>query len=471
MTQATYAVSVDDLDARWGLVIASSLLQGSECGVCNTTRGTVKLTGTTIEGPVSGRVVQITNHPTAFPDGDPPVLVKDQMFVATATPYSAPRGLRYPPSADATTAIQAALNDAKQRGGGVVYLPAGWYAVHGHLNVPKDVELRGASSVPHRDQLGSSGGTVLWLYEGRGTPDAERAPAAVTLDGDRASVRGLGFFWPENNPAATEGLVAYPFAIRGRGRQTAVVDVSFANAWNGIDFASRRNDRFLIRKVSGAFASRAIEIGAGSAGRIEGVLENGNAATRVGFALPAYAAESRIFEDVIDRYTRPNTTLVHVADARAVTLLNVFGYGIKNGLVVDRGRVAAVNLGTDNLGTGGVTVGVADRVRRGDVEVTNVLRYNGTTSRGPALLHNIQAIRLAQQTLSVEIAPDQGRVDVEGNPTEPGSYERGSIVRLHASAHRGFRFAGWTINSVSVAGPDLVLTMDADKMVQARFVR
>ena len=125
-----------------------------------------------------------------------------------------------------------------------IVLSAGWLcAVRDcHLNVPKDIRVaRRVVSAPSRlARIERRHGAVV--YARPSTPEAERAPAAVTLDGDRASVRGLGFFWPENNPAATEGLVAYPFAIRGRGTQTAVVDVSFANAWNRIDFASQRND-------------------------------------------------------------------------------------------------------------------------------------------------------------------------------------------------------------------------------------
>jgi hypothetical protein len=42
---------------------------------------------------------------------------------------------------------------------------AGWYRLEGHLAVPAGVELCGASSVPNRDEDGSSGGgTVLMSY-------------------------------------------------------------------------------------------------------------------------------------------------------------------------------------------------------------------------------------------------------------------------------------------------------------------
>lgn len=90
------------------------------------------------------------------------------------------------PTIDATSAIQSALNDAGNAGGGVVYLPAGWYKVSTHLTVPSNVELRGCSSVPHRDQRWQSYGTVLFAYEGRNTSSGDSDTAFITLQGSGA---------------------------------------------------------------------------------------------------------------------------------------------------------------------------------------------------------------------------------------------------------------------------------------------
>ena len=51
-----------------------------------------------------------------------------------------------------TSAIQQALNQASNDGGGIVFLLSGKYKVRGHLTIPSNVELRGAVdlwSVPH----------------------------------------------------------------------------------------------------------------------------------------------------------------------------------------------------------------------------------------------------------------------------------------------------------------------------------
>ncbi len=308
----------------------------------------------------------------------------------TAAPFDAPRGVGYVPARDATAAIQRALDRAAAADGGIVYLPAGWYRIESGLRVPANVELRGASAVPNRDQLGLSGGTVLLAYDGRGTAQPDTAPALVTLDGARAGVRGLRVFYPENNPASAEGLVPYPYAIRGNGEQTYVVNVGLPNAWNGVDMSDPGNARFVVRKVAGAVLSHVVTVGRNTGGRIEGLLSNGNAVTRVGYALPHWANEGSIFPQVIDKYMRKQAQLVTVDGARRLTVFDVFGYGFHHGLVVEAGEVTAFDVGTDNLGDGGNTV----RVREGDVTAVNVLRYNGSTSTGPARLTNIMAINM-----------------------------------------------------------------------------
>ena len=52
-------------------------------------------------------------------------------------------------SKDNTGAIQAALNAAKNAGGGVVYMKGGYYKVSGSLTIPTGVELRGTFEGPH----------------------------------------------------------------------------------------------------------------------------------------------------------------------------------------------------------------------------------------------------------------------------------------------------------------------------------
>lgn len=64
---------------------------------------------------------------------------------------------KYRPVSDCTKGIQAALNEARKKGGGVVYFPAGKYGIKGELTVPPRTVLKGEGM----------GLVVLWWGSGR----------------------------------------------------------------------------------------------------------------------------------------------------------------------------------------------------------------------------------------------------------------------------------------------------------------
>ncbi|HWD80321.1 MAG TPA: glycosyl hydrolase family 28-related protein, partial [Kribbella sp.] len=276
-------IQVDVMDDRWGMTLAGGHVDG---GITNNSRGYVKLTGTEVVGTQTGVIHHMSGTAPTYTQRPLPKPVQ-RLYVVDA-----PHGVGYLPAADATRDVQKVLDRAGRDGGGIVYLPAGWYRISTHLNVPAKVELRGASAVPNRDEGGLSGGTVLQAFE------KDTDTALVTLQ-NRAGVRGLRVFYPENNPV--NGVVAYPYAIRGRAGGNYVINAGFPNAWNGIDLSG---DDVVVRKIAGAFFDHAISIGAGRNGRVEGVLSNGNAVTRVGYQQPYWMNEGNIFELVIDKYMR-----------------------------------------------------------------------------------------------------------------------------------------------------------------------
>ena len=73
---------------------------------------------------------------------------------------------------DDTAAFQKALDEAAAGGSGVVLVPAGTFAIRGHLVVPPNTELRGVNNFPYRS-YGTTGttnvGTTLEAYEGAGS--------------------------------------------------------------------------------------------------------------------------------------------------------------------------------------------------------------------------------------------------------------------------------------------------------------
>ncbi|GAA1569922.1 hypothetical protein GCM10009789_24350 [Kribbella sancticallisti] len=435
------AVKVDVMDDRWGMTLAGGRIEGSIQAIKNDSRGYVKVTGTSVTGTVSGIVHRMSGVAPTYTQRALPGPARRALYVVNV-----PHGVGYLPAADATGAVQKMLDKAGRAGGGIVYLPAGWYRISKHLTVPAKVELRGASAVPNRDQGGASGGTVLHAFEGRATSAPDTATALVTLNGQQAGVRGLRVFYPENNPGLAEGVVAYPYAVRGKGAQTYVINAGFPNAWNGLDFTTHRNDGFVVRKVAGAFFDHAIAVGRSTGGRIEGVLSNGNAVTRIGYQQPHWMNEGGIFELVIDKYMRKTAKIVTVDGATGLTLFNVFAYGFHDGLVVNDGQVDAFNLGTDNLGEGGFTV----KVVKGDVEATNLARYNGATSTGPVTLHNVMVINVVQRAVSVAAAGN-GTVSIVGNESEPGTYEVGAQVTVTAAPGSDSVFQNWTVAGAVVS--------------------
>ena len=254
-------VLVDVIDDRWGMTLAGGRIEGSDHAIQNNARGYVKVTGTALSGALDGIIHRMSGAAPSYTHRALPKPAQELYVV------NAPHGVGYLPAADATSAVQKVLDKAGRDGGGIVYLPAGWYRIATHLTVPAKVELRGASAVPNRDQGGASGGTVLQAFEGRGAADT--ATALVTLDGKRAGLRGLRVFYPDNNPGSSDGVVPYPYAVRGHAGGNYVINAGFPNAWNGIDLGG---DDVVVRKVAGAFFDHAIAIGQGRNGRIEGVL-------------------------------------------------------------------------------------------------------------------------------------------------------------------------------------------------------
>jgi hypothetical protein len=454
------ALLVDQFDSRWGLMIGRGILDGA---VANNSAGFVKLTDVKVTGAATGTVYQMSGSAPAYDVSQPtPRPSRPALYVTDA-----PHGVDYVPTADATAGIQHSLDHAGRDGGGIVYLPAGWYRVNGRLTVPAGVELRGASALPNRDEDGRSGGTVLMSYSGRGTATPDTDPALITLNGANSGVRGLRVFYPGQNPAAPDGLVAYPYAIRGHGAGAYVVNVGMPNAYNGIDLSTYRNDHFFVGKLAGTFVRHGITVGDSRGGQINGVLSNGNTFARLGFYLPDWFSGANLFPQVIDGFTRKSSDLITVSGARGLTITDAFGYGLHNGLVVTSGDVRVFNLGTDNLGTDGYTV----EATGGTTTVLNLLRYNGTTSTGPVRLVNLMAINMVQSAVSVS-ATAGGTARISGAETSPGRYETGSLVTVTAKPAAGYHFVDWTIAGKEVStAPAYTFPATTDAVLVATFAR
>ena len=169
-------------------------------------------------------------------------------------------------SVDNTQSLQAVLNHAATRGGGVVYLPPGKYRLLGHLTIPEGVELKGAvdvGSVP----LGP--GSVLEAYEGKGNANA---PPLLTMQ-KRSGLRGIVINYPEQQynellqGTGDEAIInphVYPYAIRVAGEDVYLVNIGFRATYSGIDLFTHRCDNVYIEYPSGHLFTNGIHVGSGT---------------------------------------------------------------------------------------------------------------------------------------------------------------------------------------------------------------
>jgi hypothetical protein len=328
-------------------------------------------------------VASYTFHPLPRP-------ASPRLFNVLAAPYDA----RADGSADDTAALQRALSDAGKAGGGTVYLPPGVYAIKGHLRVPAGVELRGSDDVPHRAMyLGRASGTILLAYEGRATATPGADPAFITLDGDHAGVRGIGIDYPEQPTDSAAHVVAYPWTIRGKGKEVYAYAVAFVDAYQGIDFASAPTDGHYLGAINGFVLKTGIAVGHSSEGWVEDTVLNINAWARA-YGLPNKLSDGLLFP-VAAAYSRANErAFLITSGAVREHLMNDFVYGAHTGLTFEANASAvAINVAADGgpntvqvSGTGrdGVTLlnvegcgcdlhGVGLRIGGGQVRVFNLL--------------------------------------------------------------------------------------------------
>jgi hypothetical protein len=158
---------------------------------------------------------------------------------------------------DCTPAFEQALAEAGKTGA-VVHVPQGMYRLDGTLTIPEGVTLEGVWRGPHTSQL--SKGTTLLAFAGR---DNEDGPPFISLQ-TGSTLKGVTIFYPEQKQTDVR---PYPWTIQGRGQHYNVIDVTIANAYNGIDCGTYHNEGHHLRNVHmcalrrGVFIDQCTDIG------------------------------------------------------------------------------------------------------------------------------------------------------------------------------------------------------------------
>lgn len=360
---------VEQLDTRWGMVIAGGEIGGTLRGIDNKTEGLVKCAGVRISGGYRGKVSLDGGAPLPDAGGISRTYVKPaaRLYVA-----------RLESGRDMTSTLQAVL-DSAAASGGAVYVPAGVYTFNGALTVPAGVELRGAGSVAARDQRSLCGGTVFLTAYGLGTSNPATAGAFITLAGANAGLNAVRIVYNTNSPY---DIKATPYAVRGQAKGVYCVNCSVTAAAYGVDFSSC--DGHIIKRLMSCCYINAIKAG-GRNGCISGCLQNGTVLCRSAVpGLENWLAESMLFTDLFP-LTRSRCVYVMLENADGELIFNTFAYGVRTLVSAnDSADTVCLNLGSDNIGaeqlsvSGGTFCGV------------NLMRYNGSS---------YEAVRGARLTL------------------------------------------------------------------------
>ncbi len=227
----------------------------------------------------------------------------EAFFLVTKPPYGAVGNGQV----DDTEALEKALAEAGDAGGGIVYLPQGEYKITRPLTVPEGVELRGPLGVNKAREYRQT--CALACYVDAGAAEAETAPAFITLEA-HSGLRGLSVIYPEQS-YEPEAFKAYPYTVRGAGEGVWVVDVLLVNSWLGIDFSTYRCDSHLVRDVWATALRKGLAVGGGSR---DGQLE------RVTFSYGPWAEAGRFAANKTE-----STTSALSAWSAAETLFYEFG--------------------------------------------------------------------------------------------------------------------------------------------------
>jgi hypothetical protein len=145
---------------------------------------------------------------------------------------------------DATKAIQAAIDEAAEAGGAVVFLEAGVFHLHSPLLIREGVTLRGDWLSPRIDARVQ--GTVLAVNHGK---DLLEGPPAITMERG-TGIREVAIWYPDQDVGAP---AAYPWSIRFSpkrgGDNMTVLNVTMVNPYQAIKVGPESNELHTIQNV------------------------------------------------------------------------------------------------------------------------------------------------------------------------------------------------------------------------------
>ena len=262
---------------------------------------------------------------------------------------------------DDTRSIQAALDAAGKRGGGIVSLPAGSYLIGGHLRIPAGTTLLGEARAP-RLYDPKTPGTTLLAVEGAGS--VEGTPF-ITVDGPNSTLEGVTVFYP--NQIVAEKPVAYPWTIRGGAEANiSLINLLLVNPYQAVDL-SGGSGRHYIRGLYGQPLSKGLHIDkCYDVGRIEDI-----------HFWPFWTLDKRVLSF---QWEQATAFIFQRTDWEMVQ--NIFCWGYRVGIEFSASKDGAMNGQLINVGLDAVDIGILARETQGPgVSFTNLSIANDNNGR------------------------------------------------------------------------------------------
>lgn len=173
---------------------------------------------------------------------------------------------------DDTDAVRAAVSEANNNGGGIVFFPPGVYRITSPITVGEGIELCGsAGSRITGYQVERDDGELIWLTgiiyaDYTGDPEGT---ALLTL-GSGSGIRTLGFFSHHQNMQwVIDGhdLIPEPYIVRMSGQNNYAISPFAANPYQFLDIVN--SDGFLVEHFLASGTHNVFRVRNSSNGRIQ----------------------------------------------------------------------------------------------------------------------------------------------------------------------------------------------------------
>ncbi|MGI6782026.1 MAG: glycosyl hydrolase family 28-related protein [Acholeplasmataceae bacterium] len=354
-----YGLIVDELFKGWGMLVTKSSISSEKVAVANNADvGYVRLTNVNIEGDLYGERIYINEAITPEVVIETPQINRPAKRLFNVMDY----GVVADGHEECSLQIQQALDNARDAGGGIVYLPAGYYKISQPLKVYDGVQLRGCVPVANRDTLGKSEGTIIFSYYDKDSETNLSDNSFITL-GNNAGLYGLRICYPNNNlwliSEDTYHINRSAFTVNLKGDGAYCCNVGLVNSYNGIRVEGNNT---VVKNVPSLFFNYGIYIDGANNVHVENVFSNATVATQSGL--------QQKFPDLFKNgwmwrishlwnyytYTEKNTKIFEVVDSQNVNIMSVFTFCSARILKATNSEVTMNGCGADRMWQDGIVV-------------------------------------------------------------------------------------------------------------------